>query len=115
MMSAPTGGRLKVIGSSIAIAASGPMPGSTPTSVPTVTPMKQYIRLIGERAVLNPSVRLGKCSARNSISVAPPELRVGQLQPPQEQRGGPQYQDAGQDGQLQRAEVPDRERADDHH
>src|SRR5687768_13410452 len=99
MISAPTGGRLNVIGSSMAMAASGPMPGSTPTSVPTVTPMKQYIRLIGEKAVLNPSARFGKYCARNSISVAPPELRVGQLQPPQEQRGGPQDQDAGQNGQ----------------
>ena len=40
-MSAATGGTLKVIGSSMAIVASGPMPGSTPISVPTRTPMKQ--------------------------------------------------------------------------
>ena len=34
-MSAPTGGRPKVIGSSMAMVASEPMPGSTPISVPT--------------------------------------------------------------------------------
>ena len=34
MMSADVGGTLNVIGSSIAIVASGPMPGSTPISVP---------------------------------------------------------------------------------
>ena len=44
MMRAETGGTLKVIGSSIAIVASGPMPGSTPISVPTKTPMKQNQR-----------------------------------------------------------------------
>ncbi len=41
MMSAGTAGKLKVIGNSMAIVASGPMPGSTPISVPTSTPMKQ--------------------------------------------------------------------------
>ena len=41
MISAPTGATLKVIGSSIAMVASGPMPGSTPISVPTETPIMQ--------------------------------------------------------------------------
>ena len=40
MISAPTGGRPKVIGSSIAMVASGPMPGSTPISVPTRAPIR---------------------------------------------------------------------------
>ena len=35
------GGTAWVIGSSMAMVASGPMPGSTPISVPTRTPMKQ--------------------------------------------------------------------------
>ena len=41
MISAVTGSKLKVIGSSMAIVAVGPMPGSTPTSVPSSTPTKQ--------------------------------------------------------------------------
>jgi len=41
MMSAATGGRVKVSGNSIPIATSGPIPGSTPISVPSATPMKQ--------------------------------------------------------------------------
>ena len=41
MMSAVTGAKEKVIGSSIAIVAVGPMPGSTPTRVPSSTPTKQ--------------------------------------------------------------------------
>ena len=41
MISAPTGGRPKVIGSSMATVATVPMPGSTPTSVPTSAPSRQ--------------------------------------------------------------------------
>ena len=39
-MSAAIGLRLNVIGSSIAIVATGPMPGSTPISVPSMTPIR---------------------------------------------------------------------------
>ena len=42
MINAGVGGRLNVIGSSIAIVATGPMPGSTPISVPRKQPTKQY-------------------------------------------------------------------------
>jgi hypothetical protein len=38
MISAAVGGRWKVIGSSMAMVATGPMPGSTPISVPTMQP-----------------------------------------------------------------------------
>ena len=41
MISAETGGSPKVMGSSMAMVASGPRPGSTPMSVPSNTPMKQ--------------------------------------------------------------------------
>jgi hypothetical protein len=41
MISAVTGSKLNVIGSSIATVAVGPMPGSTPTAVPSSTPTKQ--------------------------------------------------------------------------
>ena len=41
MIMAATGGTLKVSGSSIAMVAVGPIPGSTPIKVPTSTPMKQ--------------------------------------------------------------------------
>jgi hypothetical protein len=41
MMSAETGGSTNVAGSSIEIVAMGPMPGSTPISVPSSTPTKQ--------------------------------------------------------------------------
>ena len=41
MISADTGGKPKVTGSSIAIVAVGPRPGSTPISVPRKTPPRQ--------------------------------------------------------------------------
>src|SRR6478609_8111836 len=63
MISAPTGGRPKVIGSSIATVAMVPMPGSTPTSVPTSAPIRHSIRLIGVKATPKPRARLEKRSA----------------------------------------------------
>src|SRR5207253_6999819 len=47
MISAPTGGSPKVIGSSMATVAMVPMPGSTPTSVPTSAPIRHSRMLIG--------------------------------------------------------------------
>ena len=57
MINDETGGRPKVIGSSMAMVATGPRPGSTPTAVPSSTPMKQYMRLNGLSAVAKPSPR----------------------------------------------------------
>src|SRR6185369_5347031 len=62
MIRADTGCRLNVIGSSIAMVATGPMPGSTPISVPSTTPIRQYSRLIGETATPKPIIRLLKIS-----------------------------------------------------
>src|SRR5437660_7262602 len=63
MISAPTGGRPKVMRSSIATVAMVPMPGSTPTSVPTSAPTRHSRRLIGENATPKPRARLEKRSA----------------------------------------------------
>src|SRR5581483_10951027 len=45
MISAPTGGSPNVMGSSMATVATVPIPGSTPTSVPTSAPNRQKARL----------------------------------------------------------------------
>src|SRR6267142_2633367 len=63
MINAPTGGRPKVIGSSIATVAMVPMPGNTPTRVPTSAPIRQSRRLIGVKATPKPRARLEKSSA----------------------------------------------------
>jgi hypothetical protein len=41
MISADSAGNANVAGSSMAMVATGPRPGSTPTSVPSSTPRKQ--------------------------------------------------------------------------
>ena len=50
-----------VSGNRIDMVATGPMPGSTPTRLPTSTPRKQYIRLCGSSATPKPYQR--SCSA----------------------------------------------------
>src|SRR5687768_4037953 len=55
MMNALAGGTVNVIGSSSATVIAGPMPGSTPTRVPRVTPMSAYMRLTGVSAAAKPS------------------------------------------------------------
>src|SRR3954468_19518434 len=62
MIRAPTGGRPNVIGSSIATVAMVPMPGSTPTSVPTSAPIRHIRRLTGDSATPKPWARLANRS-----------------------------------------------------
>src|SRR6516225_5361856 len=62
MISAPTGGNPNVIGSSIATVAMVPMPGSTPTRVPTSAPTRHSSRLMGLKATTKPWPRLAKRS-----------------------------------------------------
>src|SRR5215468_2072898 len=57
MMSADTGGKTNVAGSSMAIVAVGPRPGKTPIAVPRKTPIKQYNRLARVAAVCSPNQR----------------------------------------------------------
>src|SRR3972149_6579394 len=74
MISAPSGGAPKVIGNSMAMVAIGPMPGSTPISVTSITPMKQKPRLIGVPAAPNPVARF----ANMSISASPDRDRLAE-------------------------------------
>ena len=54
---APTGFMPKVSGNRIEIVDSTPMPGSTPTMLPTSTPMKHHIRFCGSKATPKPYQR----------------------------------------------------------
>ncbi len=49
---------MKVSGSSMAMVAIGPTPGSTPISVPTRQPRKQSARFVGDSAVAKPSAEI---------------------------------------------------------
>ena len=51
-----------VIGSSIATAVAGPMPGSTPIAVPRVQPSSAHSRLMGVPAVMKPCSKLFQIS-----------------------------------------------------
>src|ERR671938_240482 len=79
MMSAATGLRLKVIGNSMAMVATGPMPGSTPISVPSRQPISAYNRWIGVKATPKPMIRLWKI-----CSIA--RLRLAEVLGPQRER-----------------------------
>src|SRR4051812_6843239 len=59
-----------VIGSSIATATAGPMPGSTPTAVPSTQPTKAHSRLTGVIAVAKPPMSALKMSMRRSSDPA---------------------------------------------
>src|SRR5262245_38299251 len=62
MIRAPTGGSPKVIGSSIAMVATVPMPGRTPTRVPTSAPSRQNRMLYGLAATWKPIQRFARSS-----------------------------------------------------
>src|SRR3569832_2800511 len=102
MISAPTGASEKVIGSSIATVATVPMPGSTPTNVPTSAPRRQKPILDGCAATVKPSARVWK---RSNI-VAPRSEHDGrpqrerQFENPGEQRDAEQCHDRACDQAL---------------
>src|SRR5258706_2332258 len=64
MISAPVGSSLNVSGSSIAIVAGGPRPGSTPITVPSTTPITHIHRLFAVSATWKPWSRPAKMSMR---------------------------------------------------
>src|SRR5947207_4805502 len=98
MISAPTGGRPKVIGSSIAIVASGPMPGKTPISVPTSAPIRHSPRLIGVTATEKPNQRFWNRSMMRPSEPRPKLQR--QVQPIGEQDGAERREHHGADDRL---------------
>src|SRR5829696_10327175 len=78
-MNAPTGSlKLNVIGSSSATVSAGPIPGSTPTSVPNVTPSAASSRFWGDNTAAKPSSRL---AAKTSTSDAPGPVRQLHVEP----------------------------------
>src|SRR3954471_14034561 len=74
MISAETGGSTNVAGNSIEIVAIGPMPGSTPMSVPRSTPTKQYMMFCQCSATPKPMTRLFRISMCPSLASAHAEL-----------------------------------------
>src|SRR5262245_4956311 len=116
MIRAPTGGRPKVIGSSMAMVATEPMPGSTPISVPTSAPMRQNNMFHGVAATEKPSARLARRSCMtDSLGSEPrPELERQIQQIYEQQHGKRRHDDARDEGfdpsGFSRAEPGDDER-----
>src|SRR5215813_4595541 len=100
MIRAPTGGSPKVIGSSMAMVATEPMPGSTPINVPTSAPIRQNTRFHGVAATEKPSARLARRSCMtNSLGSEPrPQLEREIQQVDEQQHGKRRHDDAGNDG-----------------
>ena len=71
MISAGIGGSVKVTGNSMAMVATGPRPGSTPTRVPSSAPIRQNNRFCGDSARSKPKARLAKRSATGSCFPCP--------------------------------------------
>src|SRR5258707_12223723 len=74
MIIAPVGSSFIVSGSSIAMVAGGPSPGSTPITVPSTTPTTHIIRLLKVRATWNP------CSRPETMSMGLEQFPGGQGQ-----------------------------------
>ena len=63
---------LAVMGSSIATATAGPMPGNTPTAVPKAQPTRHHSRLAGVMAAEKPAINALKISMDYSGLAAAP-------------------------------------------
>src|SRR5215472_9023703 len=115
MMSADTGCNAYVVGSSMAMVATGPMPGRTPISVPTSAPINAYMRLNGVSATPNPVARwLIRSIAAGSARPGPD--RQLQLEADHEHADGERRQQDGADGSLLEPEfVACRAGEDDEH
>src|SRR6266540_3003579 len=115
MISADTGCSAYVVGSSIAIVATGPMPGSTPISVPSSTPTNAYSALTGVSATENPSARCEKSSIARSSARPRPDRQL-QLESDHEHADGESCEQDTRDQRLLRPElVACRARRDDQH
>src|SRR5262245_15395000 len=98
MISADTGGSPKVTGSSIAIVAIGPMPGSTPTAVPRKTPIRQYSRFDRLIAVWKPSARFASTSIRLLLTAEPAAEEWHRNTEPFDEHQHAEHHDADQRG-----------------
>ena len=100
---AETGSSVNEIGSSMATVVTGPMPGSTPTRVPSRTPMKQYRRFCAVNATPKPMVRFARKSIAGLEKRRPDWQRQAQRDHEYSDREGGERH--GQSRRLQRPRV----------
>src|SRR3970040_1923354 len=112
MINAPSGESVNVIGSSMAMVAVGPTPGSTPISVPSNTPTRNMTRLNCTSAPTTPSPRLPRISMPVLSDEGRPD-REGQRERAHEGEHGTDGQHDGEDRDLLPPELRTAERAHD--
>src|ERR1700693_2990283 len=106
----------KVTGSRIEMPDSGPMPGSTPTRVPTRQPRKAYQRLSGWKAMANPCAKLMKVLVSTKCALeAEGKFRQWRLEPPREGDVGEQDDRNAIGAGTQRIAPLDHDQQHDHH
>src|SRR3954462_1583023 len=105
MMSAPVGSRLVVAGSSNATVSAGPTPGSTPTSVPRVTPMNPSSRFCRLNATVKPDINALKVSMSESSEQAERQGQSQRAGNEEKSGGGTQCADGGIAPQTAAAEA----------
>src|SRR5258705_6012447 len=114
------------MGSSSATVIAGPMPGSTPTAVPSSTPITAYSRFIGVAASAKPwssqlKLSMSENSVQNACGQRDPESGVEGVEADQRQHGAdgdvadvvPAAQDRCRTGKQQRAGDRPAERLDE--
>src|SRR6476661_247386 len=104
MISADTGCSAYVVGNSIAMVATGPMPGSTPISVPSSAPISAYSRLTGVSATPKPTARWPIRSMASFLLPPGPDRQL-QLQPDDEYSDGEGSEQNTGDQRFARAEL----------
>src|SRR5664279_3538829 len=104
----------KVTGNRIEMPDKGPMPGSTPTSVPTTQPRNAYQRLSSWKAMPNPCARLIRVFSTKEVLEA--VFRKGRLEPVHERNVSEQDDgDAVNAGAYWIAPLDHNQQRDHHH
>src|ERR1700692_3935211 len=103
----------KVTGSRIEMPDSGPMPGNTPTNVPTRQPRNAYQRLSGWKAMAKPCARLSRVVSTSAILEA--EFRKRRFQAVDERDVGKRDDRERINGGAKRIAPLDDHQQRDHH
>src|SRR5664280_2964109 len=103
----------KVTGSRIEMPDSGPMPGSTPTRVPTTQPRNAYQRLSGWKAMAKPCAKLIRVFSTNGVLEV--VFRKGCLEPVHERNISEQDDGYAVDAGAYRIAPLDDNQQRDHH
>src|SRR5229473_877917 len=115
MMTACVASSPNVTGNRMLMPDSGPIPGNTPTSVPTRQPKKAYQRLAGCNATENPCSRLSRVLSTRSVLESHLSGRQLRLLHPDEHSVGERHHGDAVDDRAQRVAPLDDQQQGEHH